>query len=130
VTESWNEFEGLAELEAAVRAAGEYVRPSDELRPRVLETARLEGGERRARRRIGRFGLAMVAAILLLQSGGGPVERVLGRPTEARLWLSADDLYVVAESRMLRRGVDLGWGMVDAFSDLRARQAKALRPAM
>jgi len=130
VTELWEDSEGLAELEAAVRAAGEYVRPSDDLRPRVLETVRVERGERRARRRIGRVGMLILAMALVLQWTGGPIDHVLGRPTDSRLLLSADDLFVVAESHLLRRGVDMGWGMVDVYSDLRSRQAKLLRPAM
>ena len=47
------------DVEALVRAAGQYVRPSEELRPRLLETARAESRERQAQWRFWQLALAV-----------------------------------------------------------------------
>ena len=60
---SAEQFEQFNEIEAIVRSAGDYVRVSNELRPRVLEMARLSNGERRVRRCI--RGIGLVAALLI-----------------------------------------------------------------
>src|SRR4051812_31846204 len=51
--QSWDEIEQL------VRAAGHYVQPSFDLRPRVLEAAREQRSERRARKYIRRMACAV-----------------------------------------------------------------------
>jgi hypothetical protein len=104
---------------ALVRAAGGYVRPSEELRPKLLESARAESRERTARHRIWQAGLAiaLLGALLLATAGrwnvpasysDGMLRPQAGlRPSEAR----------PAE------GGPAGWSIVDAFIDLRRRQA-------
>jgi hypothetical protein len=103
------------EIEALVRAAGHYVRPSEELRPRVLEAARRESMERSVRRRICHAALALG---LLLGAATG-----MGR--EELPAFSAGALRQ-AELNSTEGGA-IGWSMVESFTDLRRRQANLLR---
>src|SRR5262245_58913900 len=66
---------GSSEIESLIRAAGGYVGASDDLRPRVLEAARLQRHERRAQRWLRR---SAVAVLLIAMVGS-----VL-RPEEVR----------------------------------------------
>ena len=113
--ESGAEFE---DVEALVRAAGNYVRPSEELRPRVLESARMEASERKALRRIWQAALAL----MLFAS----FSTTISGPWTGGSSFSADLLQVQAEVRAA--GTDAaGWSLVDSFTDLRRRQAALLR---
>jgi hypothetical protein len=111
------------DLEAMVRAAGHYVRASDDLRPRVLEAVRAQRGERRARRWIARSAAAVIALMLLsayavawLQSQDGLDEFSL---TEV------ERQQAVVQGGMAEGG---GWPIVKAFADLRQRQTEVLAP--
>ena len=107
----WNDVEAL------MRAAGGYVRPSEELRPRVLETARTEFRERLAQRRI--WQVALVVAIL------GAISIAVGDPRYAGVPFSASVLEVQPDVRQAEGGA-AGWSTVEAFTDLRRRQAALL----
>ena len=109
---------GFEDVEALVRAAGNYVRPSEDLRPRVLETARMEASERKALRRIWQAALALV----LLAS----LSTTISGPWTGGSSFSSELLQVQAEVRAA--GCDsTGWRLVDSFTDLRRRQAALLR---
>ncbi len=107
------------EVEALVRAAGGYVRPSEDLRPRLLETARAESRERQAQWRI--WQLALAIALL------GAVATIFGTRSDAAASFSQGALQVQAEVRPAEAGA-AGWRIVDSFTDLRRRQAALLRP--
>ena len=105
-----------SDVEAMIRAAGEYVRASDDLRPRVLEAARLQYRERRARRWIRH------AAVLVLlwrlprppagrDSDGGkvPSDRHRGGRRLRRI------LCTHRRSPRTRSG-DGDWRMIEAFT--------------
>jgi hypothetical protein len=114
-------------LESLIRAAGDYVHPTDDLRPRTLERARLRC---RQQRRAGGTALAALLLVLLLPSGhrqydpiapfGGlsisaatdPLERQTG------CWQ--------AGSNGLRAGVGPDWALVEIFTQLRRQQAELL----
>jgi len=106
------------DVEALVRAAGSYVRPSDELRPRVLESARAESHERRAQRRIWQAALAV--ALL-----GAMVAAAASR-SDVPPSVSAGMLQTRAAVQTAEGGA-AGWSIVDSFTDLRRRQADLLR---
>lgn len=106
-----------AEVEALVQAAGAYVRPSDELRPRVLEAARTESRERRAQRRI--WQLALAIAILGLISAATGSRWSPGGPLSASMLPSQPDARQTEAS-------SIGWNTVDSFTELRRRQAALL----
>lgn len=118
--------EPFAEIEAMVRSAGQYVRASDDLRPRVLETARTQCGERWAQRCIRRVALFVILTAIFTVSGGRELDSAAA-PRQLAL-VTAD-----AERSLLRAqadfpvGGDSGWGVVEAFSELRREQAKVLR---
>jgi hypothetical protein len=109
---------GLDDVESLVRAAGNYVRPSRDLRPRVLETAREESRERRTQRRI--WWMAAVVALL----------GVFTMAERARWEAAAAAPGILVEAATLvgspEEG-DTGWGMVDAFTQLRRKHAAMLR---
>ena len=107
------------EVEALVRAAGGYVRPSEDLRPRLLETARAESRERQAHWRI--WQLALAIALL------AAVATVFGARPGTAASFSQGALRVQAEVRPAEGGAP-GWRIVDSFTDLRRRQAALLRP--
>lgn len=104
-----------SDMEALVREAGGYVRPSEELRPRVLETARAEAGEHQARRRIWQVALAI--ALLGLLSSAATTRWDLASPLPGVLHL---------QPAGQQAGGDAGWSMVESFTDLRRRQAALL----
>jgi hypothetical protein len=109
----------FAEVEALVSAAGEYVRASEDLRPRTLEAARTERGEKRGKRWVRHAAIA--AAILgvtvsIGNSTGGALPRLKG----------ADAVYQEAEMKAACSG-GFSWGLVQAFADMRERQSEMLR---
>lgn len=90
----------LAKLEQMIASAGHYVRPTDDLRPRVLEVARERYGVRRTYRHLaGAMGVAMLCVLAgvaisdrfqtRVEAAGVPrgerLERLLDdHPTQAR----------------------------------------------
>jgi hypothetical protein len=112
-------------IEAMIRAAGQYVRPTDDLRPRVLEAARLQRGERSAKRLI--CHASLFAAVLAFFSAAN---RDLDLPQSRRTGMLAaagfNELVSPAASSTPRSG-DGDWRMIDAFTELRRHQAQLLR---
>jgi hypothetical protein len=119
-TRDWNERgnEPSDEIEAMVRDAGGYVAASEDLRPRVLETARAQSGERRAQRCIRQAAVFVVLSAILTMSSGG----FDSGPQRFLPLADAESIFLRAES-----GGDCGWGMVEAFTEIRHQQAKVLR---
>jgi hypothetical protein len=121
-----NNFREFADLESMVQAAGGYVEASDDLRPRVLESARTHCREQRARRRIQKAAVF----VLLLAGFTTSATGVLDTPRPgSELALGAADsssIHSRARAYAARRG-DIGWGMVEAFTELRRRQSAAFR---
>jgi hypothetical protein len=120
-----DDLEWLADVESLVRSAGDYVRSSDDLRPRVLEGARVARKERQARRWIGHMAACALVCGLFAAALQTPTS-VSSRETAAaalgyRLFWSAQP--TIGPS-------DASWSMVDSFTELRRRQAELLRPAM
>jgi len=106
-----------SDVESLIRAAGSYVRPSEELRPRVLEATRAESGERRARRRI--WHVAIAIGLL------GTMFAVAGNRMPVPPTLSHGMLQAGSEVRPADGG-GASWSIVEAFTDLRRRQAVLL----
>jgi hypothetical protein len=115
-------------VEAMIRAAGQYVCPTDDLRPRVLEAARLQRGERSAKRC-----LCQVGMLMLLLAFFAAVDQGLDFPQSRRTGMLAaagfDKLVSPAADATPRRG-DGDWRMIDAFTELRRQQAELFRFAM
>jgi hypothetical protein len=115
------------EIEAAVLAAAGYVRASDDLRPRVLDAARLERSERRGRRMV-RF--AAIGFVLLAMLSIGLYRHFDAAVSlrQSLVAVSADAIFVRAQS-VVAPGGDLAWGVVESVADLRRRQADAISMA-
>lgn len=123
------EFDGqsdMAELEALVRNAAGYVRASDDLRPRLLETARSHRTERRAQGWIRKAAMIVVLLTGLSAAIGQAVDRtVAGHELEITA-IDAGRMHSRAVTYAAPSG-DVAWGMVEAFSELRRRQVAAFR---
>ena len=109
----------LNDIEALVRLAGDYVQPSEDLRPRVLEAARVVTRDRQTRRRMIRLAAVLLFAVVSLAAIGKPRSSEASR-FSADLW-SADG---PAPAGGVRAGA--GWEMVDSFTELRREQARLL----
>jgi hypothetical protein len=113
----------LDDIESLIVAARNYVRPSDDLRPQVLELARAEHRERRMQRQ-----LAQMAALVLLMVTAITVYRQPDVSDRARAFLPAMEA-VSSHSHLetMESSDRAAWETVDSFTNLRRRQADLLR---
>lgn len=117
------------EVESLVRAAQEYVCASDDLRPRVLEAARLNCRERRAQRWIRNVAVCIVllAFLSIADREGSNGER--HRPIGIVAAAGFDEFFSPTAVAATRSG-DGDWRMLDAFTELRRQQAQLLHLAL
>jgi hypothetical protein len=112
----------MQQIESAIRAAGNYVRPSEDLRPRTLEAAREHCGDRRAEQKLGGF----VIAVLLLVMIGSPAIHYMHALRRQSTAPSATEM----QDRGLRYAADphigSNWGLSEAFTQLRRLQANRI----
>lgn len=109
----------IAEVETLIRAAGNYVQPSDDLRPRVMEAVRAERVERTVRWRICQAAVLFFVLNLLATSTLHNVEIADGASLPVqRADGSSETLSTVEEE---------SWDTVESFRELRRRQAYLLR---
>ncbi len=113
----------LDEVESLIRSAGEYVRASDDLRPRVLENARSQCSERRLRRRFWQSAAVALFCVVLTGSLVHRFEPAIGAKDHTSAWTSP----VFAPVEAAARSNDPSWQMVESFTQLRLRQAQLLR---
>lgn len=125
-----DEFDSLADLEALLCAAGGYVKPSEDLRPRVIESARAARGERRVRRRLRGFFFTLLLCLLCADVLDGPLKQFAIDPRAPGRIVDAEDLFRLSESRADHPGNDSAWGLVEAFNEMRQQQLQSFRPAM
>lgn len=107
-----------------MRSAANYVQVSKDLRPRVLDAARLTSGERRVRRFIHQ---AALVAALLTWCVTASVNRLDMRDDLRELSLVTGSAYPISTSRVSGGAGDAAWVLVDAYTELRCRQADVLR---
>jgi hypothetical protein len=122
VIDSRGEYDPMRETEALIRSAANYVRVSPDLRPLVLEAARLNTRERNARRVIHRVA---VIAVILISSMVSRIDRVRSDSAARELQITPAGAILVS-GRVGGIGAD-AWAFVDAFTELRDRQADALQ---
>jgi hypothetical protein len=113
----------LDELETLIRSAGDYVRASDDLRPRVLENARSQCCEQRVRRRFWQIAVAALFCVILMGSLAHRSESAIGAKAHTSAWTSP----MFAPVEAAARSNDPSWQMVESFTQLRLRQAQLLR---
>lgn len=126
MTEFHDNLDRFSAAEALVRGAAGYVRPSENLRPRVLELARAQRDEQRALRRV--WHLALVVVLL-----GTFTSLARMRPALAPAAGFGNPLEVVPQfddSNAAARQGEFGWETVESFRELRRQQAELLRLAM
>ena len=120
-----DQYQPMDEIEAMVRAAGNFVQASEDLRPRVLESARQQRGNQGIQRWVS--GLAV--GILMLTAAPGHRQS-----TASRQSLAPAVFFPTAQPVSNATGAELssemGWGMVDAFTEMRRQQSEVLRLAM
>lgn len=109
-----------SDVESLIRSAGSYVRPSEELRPRVLEAARADSGERKAQRHLWLLAVAvgLLGALVAVISSRSPVQATFSHGMLTATAASTD-------ARPAEGGA-AGWSIVDAYTELRRRQAALL----
>jgi hypothetical protein len=122
-------IEPAHDVEALVRAAGEYVRASDDLRPRVLEAARLQSRERQAQRWIRHVAVLVVAVGFATAAGQQALEGEQTHPIGIVASAGFDDAFAPTGIAAPRSG-DGDWRMFEAFTKLRQQQAQLLRFAL
>ena len=123
--DSFDSLGEFGELEALVRRAKDYVRPSDDLRPRVLEAARRERSDRRMQGYL-RWAAVVVLVLGVLAAALRQRPEAAGIRHGVLAAITRCELFVPAEGAL---GVDVNWNLVDSFTELRRRQAELLRPA-
>jgi hypothetical protein len=122
--DSPNTYEPLSDIEAMVRSAGNYVQVSTDLRPRVMDAAQLTSSERRVRRYIRQ---AALFAAFLTWCVTASVNRLDMRDDLRGLSLATAGTYPISSNRLSSGAGDAAWVLVDAYTDLRGRQADVLR---
>lgn len=117
------------EVAALVRAASQYVRASDDLRPRVLEAARLQCRERRAQRWSRHAAVMVLLLAFFTAAGRQGLETERSRPLGIVVAAGFDEFFSPTAVAATRSG-DGDWRMLEAFTELRRQQAQVLRFAL
>jgi hypothetical protein len=116
-------------VEALVRAAGHYVRASDDLRPRVLEAARIRCGEQWAQRCMRRLLMFLVLLACFTAADRHGLDSQRSGRTGILAAAGIDELNSPIAAATPRNG-DGDWRMIDAFTELRRQQAEVVRLAL
>jgi hypothetical protein len=112
----------LVPVEFLIRAAGNYVVPSDNLRPRTLEAAR-ESADDRA----GFFRLARLFLVLLFCCAVSvPALDRLAAWHDKSVAPSGAEIQNQANQIATEKGVGPHWGLYEAFNRLRNHQVESL----
>ena len=108
------------QLELLVRAASEYVRPSDDLRPSTLEAAREACLRRRTNKRMS----GLTIAVLLVAATGLPTLLLAAYPSVAVV--HSAELHNRAARSVVEDGIEANWALYEALSDLRREHSALL----
>jgi hypothetical protein len=118
------EREMFAPIESLVRAAGGYVRPSDDLRPSTLEAARHSRSNRRWNYRIS--GLACAVLLLAVCNIPGRFTPTPGEGTVAEATVTEEYELRQQSAKSLGFGFNPAWAWYEAFLELRSKQSKLI----
>ena len=126
----------LVTLEAIVLDGGNLMHASQDLRPRVLEQARISAQQRKRNK----FGVVLFAALVFLCSGlfgASDVGRQLvnavaedSRADATLLFVSSDELIAHAYAGWEGSVATTDWSLVDAFTELQCNRRRILRSGM
>jgi len=117
----------FADIEEMIRAAGDYLEVSEDLRPRTLEEARHNRRDFSTRTWFG--ALAAVIGIIALFASQHQTQSSSASPLNVAVSADCDQLYADAQQRTTQANVDASWTLVDSFRELRQRQASLLEDA-
>lgn len=115
---SWED--SLPELDRLLQSAGGYVLPSDDLRPRVLEAARVQHFERRTRRYVLRAALLCLLLCVTVSAG----VRLFDSPAPSAAAGQTSDVSLDEPTEIGNRPPDPNWETVEEYRKLRVRQAR------
>ena len=119
--------ESASQLEATIRAAGGYVHPTDELRPRTLEAARERKVLARGQRRV----LSLAVAVILAATTSFPEALLpVDSSSERAKVIASGDLHRQAMQCSVAANFDPGWALYEAFTQLRRTHAARLGTSM
>lgn len=104
----------------AIRQAGNYVRPSDDLRPRIIEAAKDQRGQQRVRRTAS--GMMLAFGLLILVTT--PSMKLIADRLERSQAPTSDEMQQQATQYSSQSGVGPNWGLTEAFTRLREMQAE------
>lgn len=116
--------DGMAQVEALLQVAGGFVEPSADLRPRVLESVRVEQRRRQTRTRLT---LAAAAVVVAVVAGGLQMTRFGQAVTKASTREQIARAIDAPETATQARADSAIWGLADAFWRVRERRAEAWR---
>lgn len=109
----------IRQIETAIRAAGDYVQPSGDLRPRTLEAAREHCGDLRAEQKVGGFVIAVLLCVVIMSPAFRYVDFMRAQ--------SVAPTAIEMQRRGLQHAADphvgSNWGLTEAFTQLRRLQA-------
>ena len=115
----FNDNQAIQQIESAIRAAGDYVRPSEDLRPRTLEAAHDHCGDRRAEQKLGGFVIAVLLLVMIASPAIHYVSAMRTRSTAPSVTEMQDrGLQYAADPH-----IGSNWGLSEAFTQLRRLQA-------
>jgi hypothetical protein len=125
VTEFRTPNNSWEDIELLVRRAGGYVRPSEDLRPRVLEAARLQRIEQQSQsclRQVAVF-IALLTFFTTIYRPEKGLTSVATIEQSVPYDRESGEMPLAASPR----AGDGDWRMIDAFTKLRRQQAQLLR---
>ena len=109
----------LADIEASIHAAGNYLRPSEDLRPRTLELAHQQNDDKRSGRRFQTVISVLVMFVLIIAPAAerwGRSPGTLAGPSDAEIHAKA--IQLAADS-----GIGTDWALFETFSQWRRELA-------
>lgn len=122
-----NKFEqdhsDFAQLESIVQAAGGYVQPTVDLRPKTLEAARTACRQRRTNIRLG----SLAVFVLFLAATGVP--EFFFSSNLGPAFVQSSDLHHRATRSAVKGNVGTNWALYEVFSEFRREQAELLHHA-
>ncbi len=110
--------ESLEQIEAMIAAAKDYVVPSDYLRPRVLEAARLQQSHTAGSRRLFQVAASVFMCVILTI----PAQQRLEAWRESAFSPTASELEVEALQYASKPSIGQNWGLYEAYKSLRQDQ--------
>lgn len=126
---SRNTAERFSDLERQIRAAGNYVRPSEDLRPATLDAAKDNRWQHRWNRR-----MSLTAAAVILMAVidvPGRLERIQTSPIDNAQRMNQEfrEQHQALE-RSVSPGMNSVWALYEAFFDLRHKQAQIINESL